>query len=385
MIIDTLLSEPFNAINKNAAEYGNAVEQQPIWTSSPHKPGAEERAQQSEQNWRDADAERLVSEGSLLKTVTASDLLKMDVPIPEVMLAPWLRRGTLAMIVAQAGVGKTWTALSIADALSTGGSVFNGLWNAPQPRKVLYIDGEMSLSDMQRRIGLLGTDNDNFRLCNPDLDRENKCLNIASSDCQKQIEETISRYNIDVVVIDNVASLYRVDVNSNNSESWMIMQDFLWKLRRKDIGVIVVDHRGKNEGETARGTSAKSDILDIAITLKRPEEAKESDGAQFVVKFTKSRGLYGKDVRPFLATFSNGTWETTPYKEERKQGRPAKENNREKVITLFEDGVTSPQKITEESGVPIASVKRYLKDYRTGFADNDGYHVVTNGNDYSEC
>ena len=352
---------------------------QPEKTNSPHKPGAAERMRKSEQNQVDARKERLESEGKLLRTVTASDLLKMEIAEPEILLAPWLRRGTLAMIAAQTGIGKTWTALSIAGALSTGGEVFGGLWNAPQPRRVLFVDGEMSLFDMKDRFEILGIDNRNALLCNPDLDRNAKGVNIASPEWQEKIELTIETEKVDVAIFDNVASLYRVDGNSNTTESWMIMQEFLWKLRRRQIGVIIIDHRGKSNGDSARGTSAKSDILDIAIMLKRPDDYQQTAGSQFIVRFTKSRGLFGDEVNPFLATLCDGEWEIEFCDDDGKPdtkhaGRPKKDENANQVRELFEKGIDSPTKIVEETNIPLPSVNRYLAECRKACADHQDSH-----------
>ena len=67
------------------------------------------------------------------------------------MLAPWLPEKGLAMIFAPRGVGKTWVALSIAHAIASGGDFLR--WRAPQPRRVLYIDGEMPAVTLQERYG----------------------------------------------------------------------------------------------------------------------------------------------------------------------------------------------------------------------------------------
>lgn len=331
------------------------------------------------------EVQTAVENNSLLHFVTGADLMKMDIPEPEVLLYPWLRRGVLAMICAETGIGKTWLSMTIATALARGGSIFDDRWFCPKPRRVMYIDGEMSLFSMRKRLAELGGDCDNFLLVNPDLDRDAPAINLANCEWQQKILRTIDAKGVDVIVLDNVSSLYRVESNSNSIESWQPMQDFLWKLRRKDIGTVLVDHKGKNPAvESARGTSGKSDILNFTITLKRPEGYDPSDGASFVISFGKFRDLTGDEVNSFLATLANGSWSTELYKAPTKTpGAHKKEANVEAVRQAYLEAVdagqeVSPSKISNDTGVPLGSVNRYIANFRLGHVDSAGDYVVTN-------
>lgn len=348
---------------------------------SPHPPEAAELLKADKAR---REAERAAKR---LPFITAGQLIQADLPPAETLLAPWLQRGTIANLVATAGIGKTWAALTIAQALATGGTAF-GRWNAPTPRRVLYLDGEMSLQVMQTRLKMLQADNcgDNITLYNPDLDRDSPPVNIADAEGQERILTTIKDCNIDVVVVDNVASLYRTGADSNSAESWGVMQDFELKLRREQLGVIVVDHLPKSkEATTARGTSAKNDVIDVGLLLRRPEDYEPEQGAVFVVQFSKHRGLYGADVQPFEARLDpgSGQWITEDYTPppSNKVGRP-KSPNYDKVVTAYESGITDPKEISNQTGTPLRSVYNYLNDY--GWADADGYHGYSadDSNDY---
>jgi hypothetical protein len=65
---------------------------------------------------------------SKLCVVTIDQLLSMDIPEPELILAPWLRTQSLSMIHAWRGVGKTHVALGIAYAVASGGEFLR--WKA---------------------------------------------------------------------------------------------------------------------------------------------------------------------------------------------------------------------------------------------------------------
>ena len=86
----------------------------------------------------------------VLKVLSLEEILTIEVPERTFLLEPWLPSQGLAMIYAERGVGKTWFALGGALAVASGKKFM--VWNAPHPRGVLYIDGEMPLAMLKERI-----------------------------------------------------------------------------------------------------------------------------------------------------------------------------------------------------------------------------------------
>ncbi len=124
-------------------------------------------------------------------------------------------------------MGKTWLALTIAQALSTGGKL--GDWQARAPVKVLYVDGEMP----------------------PDLMR-NRCAGMRE----------------------------------NEADSWELVNPWLLELRRRKIAVVIVHHAGRS-GEM-RGTSKREDNVFWIIALDDTKKnADDKRGARFISRFTK--------------------------------------------------------------------------------------------------
>jgi hypothetical protein len=68
-----------------------------------------------------------------------SELLTRRFPPKESLLSPWVRLQDLVMIYSKRGVGKTHLCLALAYAIASGGQFLK--WAAPEPRRVLYIDG----------------------------------------------------------------------------------------------------------------------------------------------------------------------------------------------------------------------------------------------------
>lgn len=103
---------------------------------------------------------------------------------------------------------------------------------------------------------------------------------------------------VDMVVLDNIATLCRTG-KENEAQSWQTMQAWLLELRRRGMAVLLIHHAGKSGDQ--RGTSAREDIMDTVISLRRPREYSMAEGARFEVHLTKARGIVGDDARPFEA------------------------------------------------------------------------------------
>jgi len=93
-----------------------------------------------------------------LVVLTLEELLKRKTPPRQNLLSPWLPSQGLCMIYAARGLGKTWAALMIAYAVSSGGKYLN--WKAEKAAGVLYIDGEMPLAVMKERLAQIVTSED---------------------------------------------------------------------------------------------------------------------------------------------------------------------------------------------------------------------------------
>jgi len=78
------------------------------------------------------------------------EFLNLGIPPREMLLSPILPERSLSILYAPRGIGKTLLALSIGLAVASGSNLLR--WSTPKPRRVLYVDGEMILSDLQQRL-----------------------------------------------------------------------------------------------------------------------------------------------------------------------------------------------------------------------------------------
>ena len=236
-----------------------------------------------------------------LLAVNVVEFLSREIPPREMLLEPILPTQGLLMLYYWRGVGKTHTAVGMGYAVASGGSFLK--WKAPNPRKVLYLDGEMPAAAMQQRIAAAAEASlarpptaDHFRIITPDLQTEGM-PNLATDEGRTAVEEWIAD-GCDLLIIDNISTLCRAG-KENEAEGWDSMQTWLLDLRRRGISVVLVHHAGKSGAQ--RGTSKREDILDTVVSLRRPNDYEPSQGARFEIHLEKCRAIFGNEAAPFEA------------------------------------------------------------------------------------
>src|SRR5438552_208991 len=130
-----------------------------------------------------------------LRVLRLGELLAMEIPERELILAPWLHTQSLSMIHAWRGLGKTYLALYIAYGVATGGRFLT--WNAPKARKVLYLDGEMPAAALKARLAALvesddrEVDHSGLLIITPDA-QGGPMPDLATGEGQAAIERLVS-------------------------------------------------------------------------------------------------------------------------------------------------------------------------------------------------
>lgn len=287
-----------------------------------------------------------------LNPVNIDDLINRKIPPKKEILHPWLREKDLVMIYAPRGIGKTWFALNVAYAIASGGKFLK--YKAKEPKRVLYVDGEMAAVLMQERIVSIKNSSENdppdpsfFRLITHDLE-ENPIRDLASKEGQFDINAHLNDF--DVLVLDNLSCLVRSG-DENEAASWVIIQEWLLYLRKMGKTVILIHHAGK--GGQQRGSSKKEDILDTVVALKKPKISCPSDGAKFEVHYEKNRGFGGDDAIPFEAQLINNSKGVPEWVFKDLENR-----NKENALALLSQGM-SMSEVAKEVGVNKSTISRW--------------------------
>lgn len=268
----------------------------------PPLPEAELRTIARSIGGREGDPVVAPSSAAPLVDVGADELAVMLLPPRAYILAPVLQEKNMAMIYAERGTGKTLFGVGWALAIAAGATFLR--WSASSARRVLYLDGELPVETLQKRILDVARSArlpiaPGFRVVTPDLQPAAGVMpNLGEPAGQARILEVIERVNPEVVFFDNVSTLVRGG-EENAAEGWQVVQDFLIGLRTRRISSVLLHHTGK--GGDQRGTSKREDALDLSIRLDRPEGWTPEQGARVTVTYEKARDPHGDAVRPFEA------------------------------------------------------------------------------------
>lgn len=273
-----------------------------------------------EQGRRDAkravdEAERASLKIPALLGFSLEEILRHEFPRRRVLLQRGehaiLRAGNIAQIFAYRGVGKTWLFETLA--LIAAYRVEALGLKAPEPVRVLYVDGEMASEDVQTRLRLLcemlrvprqlgiGAER---RLTIVGADWQEEYLpRLDTLEGQRAIETFVEP--ADLILLDNRSSLFDPE-GEKDPTAWQPAQDWLLSLRRRGKAVVMAHHANRVGG--ARGLSKAEDVIDLNLKLSRPEGYTADQGARFLLEFDKARAVHGDAAASFVAGLGSEGW-----------------------------------------------------------------------------
>lgn len=291
-----------------------------------------------------------------LVAANLEDFLTKEILPRKMLMNPIIPEQGLIMLYAPRGIGKTYVALTIACAAASGGRMFDGKWACSTNSKVLFVDGEMPESVIQSRLAQIVSgmnlelrDPSNFQIITPDLQPIDMNMpDLSTPQGQAYVEAHLE--GVKLLILDNLSALCRTG-KENESESWMPVQGWLLSLRKRGISVLMIHHANKNGAQ--RGNSKKEDLLDTVIELRRSEKYNPTDGARFEVHYSKARGFFGGEAKPFevCLTEEDGKiyWKASELAD----------NQLEEALSLQAEGMTQ-RKIAKEMNISASTVCRLL-------------------------
>lgn len=302
--------------------------------------------------------------------ITAGELLKRKITPRELIIGSWLRQGDIGFIFGRRGEGKTFFSLALACAIA--GQIQLNLWKTPKARRVCYVDGEMTLEAIQKRLRLfLGADIfadvqltltsnlffQHYEEVSSKL--ENGILDLAKREQQELLLKYCIDNKIEVLFLDNLSCLFK-GVRENEADDWERVQPFLLDCRRNNISVVIVAHAGRS-GEAPRGTSKREDITDWIIKVKQSENG-AGDSESSNIKQSSSTISFEKNREGFLG-------ETSPQgfifrtQDEQMKIEFVKESIEEQFFCLIESGVNKCGEIADELDLSKAYISKLAKKY----------------------
>jgi len=242
-----------------------------------------------------------------LKVWTLGDLLTNPIREREHLLEPLIREGESMMLWAAPGVGKTMAALSMALAIAGGGKFLE--WNAPKARRVLYVDGEMHMGDLQSRLASLvkavpGIEleaaGDNLALlARQAQDPEAEFPDLATKEGQDLIFKKATTGNFALVILDNFSVLADVD-DENDAAAMSPVLQFLMRMKQGNVATVLLHHSSKG-GDNYRGSSKLATTFEVIVGLTAAKGVESRHSSAFDMAFGKFRGKRNKTIEETTA------------------------------------------------------------------------------------
>ena len=160
---------------------------------------------------RNATKDDNAADDEMPELPTASEFLQRTYPDPEFLIGP-IQNQNIVLIHGPTGIGKTQLGAAIAKSLGKGESWLH--WVVERACRLLFIDAELPPGVLQRRLRLHGVNTDNVRVLNAielsGVLGQGSHLNLADSHWQAVVWHYVTRYQSEVVLVDNVMSAVSV-------------------------------------------------------------------------------------------------------------------------------------------------------------------------------
>lgn len=282
---------------------------------------------------------------------------------------PWLYDGSVNMLFAPTGHGKSHWAFHMALAIAEGGT---WIGKACTRGKVLYIDGEMGESQWLKRFPnnkFLTDTADTLKILCPEHFPNGFMYSLADKTRHGFWLEKCAPY--DVIFIDNFfTTCTPIKGNESDVELWQSAQTLINRLKQQRKAVVLIHHTNKS-GMDQSGTGQRDVLMDTTMRLRQWPKQTLVNGITWEIKVNKDRN-----------NFFEGKLETLIDVQFTDDGIRAfeKDIKRERMFlakNLLIQGCTKTN-IAEELGISVNQVSQLLyeidnsgKKEETGEASED--------------
>lgn len=279
--------------------------------------------------------------------LSTAELVGMPIAPRTRILGLWFREGDFGYIYAPRGHGKTWLAMLIAKSISENSHF--GEWTAGEsPFRVVYLDAEMNLRDVQDRAKIIGMTSLNVLWLQHERVSEvlKRTLNIASVEDQLAIAAMLE--DGDVFIVDNLSTA-ACGMAENDNDAFDHIKSWLLQLRARKISVIIIHHAGRN-GEM-RGASRREDMAHWILSLK--DDSGDGDSKSWITQFKKLRNCKASEAPPLRWAIETAGGSLT-YSCKTHSGPEA-------MLALIREGVVTSTELADELGRTRGCISKWAK------------------------
>ncbi len=257
----------------------------------------------------------------------------------------------LVFLASISGEGKSWLAMEIANAIVQEKDFLGHPEFKTVGGNVLYINGEMAESELQRRGKQLNLQSSKFKLHFLTHDLDLKETDPTGDDDMGNIDFLIKHNEISTVIIDTFRSVAG-GIKEEKAEEIRIFLDRFKKYKNQGISIIFLEHNRKPshfetkvpQKEHLFGSQDKVASVEVLLMIKTNE-----DTGQIYVYQRKNR--LGIAVKPFKLsltdTFNNNGQTSTilKYEGEIEEDDTKKALASEAIVELLENGGKTTKEI----------------------------------------
>ena len=181
-----------------------------------------------------------------------------DHKVADWLAEPVLPRGKLTMIYSTGGAGKSLLGLELGAKLALGQAVINR--PDGEPLSVVYIDGEMTESDLADRLRSM--DINAVELANLHYYLLQALPPLDTAEGGAALLALCRKHKADICIIDPL--VYMIEGDENESGPIKNMGRYTTQpLKASGVTLLLMDHAGKDKRQGPRGASAKQNIADV--------------------------------------------------------------------------------------------------------------------------
>jgi hypothetical protein len=214
------------------------------------------------------------------RPVPLGSFLKKKLPPAVSRVWPWLDSGESCLLWGSTGTGKSFLGMTLALGVAGGGSALG--WEFRNSTKVLYVDGEQSVRDLQTRFRLLrstlGAEHSSSLAAKNLLIESRTCadlnetfFDLSTKEHAAPFVDSLRERGVGFVVFDNLSTLSDCLQDENDATAFKPMQALFSRLKAENIASVLIHHSGKAPGGRFRGSS------NIATTFERIVALRHND------------------------------------------------------------------------------------------------------------
>lgn len=231
-----------------------------------------------------------------IKTITFEEFSKLELPKDRWLIKDILPKEGFVIIASPSGEKKTWIALSMAGSIANGSDFLENKDFPTIKGRVLYIDEEMSDTELQRRIKLLNLDETIEMI---DLSRRNN-INFGDEEGEQinELLDIVEKRNIKAIFVDTFRAVAG-GLKEDKAEDVREYLDRFKPLKNKGVVIVFLDHCRKPSH--FEGAIPKKEQLlgsqDKLASIEALHMIKSEESGDILFYTRKSRT--GKEFPPF--------------------------------------------------------------------------------------